>query len=108
MTRKVLKMTSESEIKFGPMDFSDSDDDDSPERAREAESSSFLGRMVAGLGWLVTVSGRKDAERKRRRRRRQRSEDEIEVVPIFHLGADDSGPPEEIPGRSRVVGVDWT
>ena len=53
-------------------------------------NTSFLARTLAGLGRLLTGSGSEDAERKKRRRRRQRSEDEIEVVPIFHLGADDS------------------
>ena len=90
-------MSSEDEVKFGPADFSDSEDDDSLEQAREAESRSFLGRMVAGLGRLVTGSGKKTADKKRRRRRPRAEDDSIEVVPIFHLGADDSGAPEDIP-----------
>ena len=81
------------------MDFSDSEGDDSPEQAREAESRSYLGRMVAGLGRLLTGSGKKDAEKKRRRRRPNSEDEAIEVVPIFHLGADDTGTPEEIARR---------
>ena len=60
-------MDSESEVKFGPTDFSDSEGDESPERARDApaESSSFLVSMVASLGRLVTGSGKKEQEHKR-------------------------------------------
>ena len=81
-------MEPKSEIKLGPRDrrnsFTSSDNDETVETARASVETpadgnrSFLARMLAGLGRLVTRSGQKDVVKRKRRPKRREADESAE------------------------------